>query len=278
MPSDIFASSRRLRRKKIIIKVIFLLLAVLIFSGAVIAFFYIPKFRVKEIYVNDENISLKEQIESEIREFISGRFFGIIPCDNIFIFPKEKILAAIMGKDLSLKKIDIDLDFPQKIFVASEKRKPEALWCLTPSVSASSSEQVLQSSGDSCAFVDEEGFIFQPAPFFSGSIFLKFFDERKEPSETGKEMLPALEFKKLTLLDSLLSGKNINITKINLKEGGIYEVYTKEGWYILINDKNNPDDLSANLGIILDTIIRDKRPNLEYIDLRFGKKVFYKFK
>ena len=42
--------------------------------------------------------------------------------------------------------------------------------------------------------------------------------------------------------------------------------------------KMNPDQTFGNLELVLDQDIKEKRPNLDYIDLRFGKKVFYMLK
>jgi hypothetical protein len=76
----------------------------------------------------------------------------------------------------------------------------------------------------------------------------------------------------------LLKENGFDISKIILKDAGIREVYLKEGWYILLNDKNEPDQTFSNLELVLDQEIKEKRPKLDYIDLRFGKKVFYKLK
>ena len=141
-----------------------------------------------------------------------------------------------------------------------------------------SSATSTDSSKEECAFVDEKGFIFGPAPTFSGTIFPKFFDKRGQPSAIGKEMIPETEFQKLRSFKELLAKNDINVAKIILQDEAIYEVYSKEGWYILLNAKNEPNPSFNNLKLVLDTQIKEKRLKLEYIDLRFGKKVFYKLK
>ncbi len=62
-----------------------------------------------------------------------------------------------------------------------------------------------------------------------------------------------------------------------IKKEGIYELQTSENWFILLNEQNDSQITYQNLKIALDQIA-DKRKNLSYIDLRFGNKVFYKFK
>ncbi len=91
-------------------------------------------------------------------------------------------------------------------------------------------------------------------------------------------MISSTEFEKLRAFKDLLVKNDINIVKIVLMDEGMYEVYSKEGWYILLNTKNEPNPSFNNLKLVFDTQIKEKRLKLEYIDLRFGQKVFFKLK
>lgn len=260
----------------------FLFLFILIFIGLIVGFFYLPQFRIKEISIksNDNDAVGQQQLVREVKNAIAGKFFGIFPADNFFILPKGKIIANILNKSLLFKNVSIDKIFPQKISIDIETRKPEALWCLDKmATSTNLADPALRSfSEGGCAFVDDDGFIFKLAPDFSGPIFLKFFDERPAAPEIGKNMLLTDQFKNLIIFKNLLAGRDINIQKINLKEDGIFELYASEGWYLILSEKNEPTPSLNNLELILDGTIKDQRPNLEYIDLRFGNKVFYKLK
>ncbi len=286
MPVDILISSRRARRKRLILKAVFFLLSFLIFTAGIAALFYIPKFRINEISVQGIEALDEKQFKGEVANLLNGKLYRIIPYNNIFIIPAAKITAELSQTFPILKTITVIRDFSQKLSIEIEERKPEALWCLsfTNDLIATSTAP----TSDSCAFVDEKGFIFGPAPLFSGTIFLKFFEERGHSTSTGvilndlagigKEMISDAEFQKLRAFKDLLVKNDINVAKIILKDEGIYEVYSKEGWYILLNAKNEPNPSFNNLKLVLDTQIKEKRPKLEYIDLRFGKKVFYKLK
>ena len=276
MSVDILISSRRAKRKGLILKAVFFLLGFLIFTAALAAFFYIPRFRIKEISISGGETLDAKQFKEKVTNLLNGKFYKIIPYNNIFIFPADKITAELSQKFPILKKITIARDFSQNLSIVIEERKPEAIWCLIPD-----SELVATSiirTADSCAFVDEKGFIFGPAPLFSGTIFPKFFDKREQPSAIGKEMISDAEFQKLRAFKDLLVKNDINVVKIILRNEEIYEVYSKEGWYILLNAKNEPNPSFNNLKLVLDTQIKEKKLKLEYIDLRFGQKVFFKFR
>ena len=68
------------------------------------------------------------------------------------------------------------------------------------------------------------------------------------------------------------------ITEVVLKKENIYEFYTKEGWKIILNDKNEPKSAYLNLITVLESNIKDKRTKLDYLDLRLGNKIYFKYK
>ncbi|MDA2921851.1 hypothetical protein MYX07_01145 [Patescibacteria group bacterium AH-259-L07] len=74
------------------------------------------------------------------------------------------------------------------------------------------------------------------------------------------------------------SGIHIPIIEI-AEEGDIYEIEmtTTEGWQIFINSEVDFTKQLSNLELILKGKI-SQRELLQYIDLRFGKKIFYKLK
>jgi cell division septal protein FtsQ len=282
MPHDILASSRRKRRKKSILKLSLFLAGILVFLGGLVGLLYIPKFRIAEISIEGINALDKEELKAEITNFLKGKFFKILPYDNIFLLSKAKITALLLQEFPNLKEISIKRNFSRKLSVLTEERKAEALWCVNSLATSTDSGEA------ECAFVDENGFIFQPAPSFSGGIFLKFFDEREKLASTsenlgglpnvGEEMIAASEFKKLFSFSGFLLQNNMDVSRIVLKDNGEYEIDLKEGWRILLNGKNEAGLSFNNLKLVLDSNVKEKRSQLEYIDLRFGNKVFFKYK
>jgi hypothetical protein len=282
--SDILMSSRQLRRKRLFLKGIFFIAAVFILTGGCISLFYMPKFKITGITIEGALVLDKEQVREEITNILKEKFFGIIPYDNIFIFPKKEIISDLLRNLPIIKNVSINRNFPNNISLLIDEREPEAIWCLNQNPPSATSTQAAISDNFSlnmtvsCAFIDGGGFVFGIAPFFSGSIFLKFFDERKEPAGIGKNILSADEFRKLLLFGNLLLQNNIEVLKITVKDDGFYEINTGEGWKILMNDKTDANSAFSNLKLVLDSNIKEKRPQLDYLDLRFGNKVYFKYK
>ncbi len=267
MPHDILASSRRKKRKKSILKIGLFAAGIFVLIAGLISFFYIPKFRINEIAVLGAKASDENEIKGEIENFLKGKIFKILPCNNIFLMPKARIAASLLQDFPILKNAAIDRNFFQKISVLVEERKPAAILCVDET---------------KCVFMDGNGFIFQEAPSFSGGIFTKFIDARtasssRENSAIGQETISQAELQKLLSFEKLLYGKNMIVSKILLKDGGEYEIHLKEAWRILINSKNDSVQSFNNLMLVLDSNIKEKRPQLDYVDLRLGNKVYFKY-
>ncbi len=265
---DILGSSKKLRRKRIIWKLVLGFLILLFIFGCATAFFYISYLRIKKISIEGNSSLSTEKISGEVSDYLNGKFFRIFPRDNILILPKEAIVSNLLSKFPRIKEVSLNKNFPDSISVKIKERQQEALLCINDSPSAGG-----------CAFIDKNGYVFEKAPYFSGDVYLKFFDERESPLGTiGFQIIPEEQFKKLIDFRNFVSGENIKISKIILKKEGIYEADTSEEWHILLNEQNEPQISYENLKISLDSKIQGDRQKLEYIDLRFGNKVFYKFK
>lgn len=254
----------KLKRKRFIRKLVlvFSILFFVFFSAA--AFFYIPYLKIQKISIEGNSSLSTEKILAEVSGYLNSKTLFIFPRNNILILPKETIINNLLSRFLRIGEVSLEKNFPDSISIKIKERKQEALFCLV----------------QECAFIDEGGFVFEKAPYFSGDVYLKFFDERDVGNRVSdkKQLLLENQFKKLIEFRDLVSRENIKISKIILKKEGIYEIHTDEGWYVLLNEQNEPKISYENLKVALDSKIQGNRQKLEYIDLRFGSKVFYKFK
>ncbi len=242
----------------------FFLLAFFLMAG-VVSLFYIPKFRVNSVKAEGNEILSSGSISSRAEEIIGGKYFYILPKNNIFIIPEEEIKTALSQDFLRIKNILIFSDLPASLTVQIEERKPFALLC---------KKEILE-----CAFLDENGFIFERAPFFSGRVFMKFFyDNNIGDLPIGKDLISREEFLRIKEFAVLVSKKDVEITEIILKEDGICDLRTSEGWFMKVSKEDDQKIVFENLKLTLENQIKDKRSDLEYIDLRLNNKVFFKFK
>ena len=182
-----------------------------------------------------------------IKTKLGGKYFGIFPKTNIFIIPQDKILAELPVEFRRIKKIFLEKKYFGAIAVKIEERSNAALYC----------------EKEDCAYADENGFVFEKAPYFSGAVFLKLVDQRQTGRTAedfiGSNLIDEGEFKKILEFAALANKIGNGITEVVLKKENIYEFYAQEGWKIILNDKNEPKSAYFNLVTALDANIKDKR-------------------
>ena len=252
--------------KAIVVGVIF----AAIFAG-VVAFFRIPYLQIYKIEISGNNLINSDDLIKKIKTNLEGKYFGLFPKANIFIIPKDKISAELPENFKRIKKISLDKKYFGAIAVKIDERNNAVLFC----------------EKEDCAYADEKGFVFEKAPYFSGAVFLKLVEQRNSDSGEnaktideylGTSFIAESEFKKILEFDGLINKIGGGVSEVVLKKENIYEFYMNEGWKIILNDKNEPQSAYLNLITALDANIKDKRPKLDYIDLRLGNKIYFKYK
>ncbi len=265
MKTDAVSGLYRYKRKKFFRKFLFVFfLLVLFFSSSFASLFFFDSFKIKEIKVEGNSSVSTEDVLGEIKNIMAQKIWGIIPADRIFTIRREKIKLEILDQFKKFSRAEVLGGFSRVFSMRVEERRPAAILCVF--------------EGKDCFFLDETGFVFENAPYFTGGVFLKFFDrraERPQPSP-GEYLLCENDFRRIFgfagLLDSVFP-----VYEIHLKDEGVSEFHIKDGWYIIVEEKG---DLRAAYDNLLSTLkeISDSKNNLEYIDLRFGSKVYYKYK
>ena len=159
---DFLASSRKLRRKRLILKAILVgVIFVAVFAGTV-AFFRIVYFQIKKIEIIGNSSIIGSDLTDAIKSKLDGKYIGLFSKANIFIIPKGNILAELPEEFKRIKKISLDKKYFSAIVVKIEERNNAAIFC----------------EKEDCAYIDESGFVFEKAPYFSGAVFLKLIDQR----------------------------------------------------------------------------------------------------
>jgi len=256
--------SRKKRRKKMFRRVLFIFLAVFILLvAAFVGVFRIEKFKIKNIIVSGNHVLETGEIENQIKSVMAAKTFGIIPRDRIFSFSAAKAESALESRFGRLNFVEVKKRMPADIEVTVSEREPFVLLCL-------------EGSKD-CFFTDETGFIFEEAPFFSSGVFIKFFDRRFERPGLGRFLISreSMErvFSFLDKVDSFFSPEDVY-----LNGGGVYEFQTADGFRLILDESDDWNLSFSNLETFLSGYKVGEYPDFDYIDLRFGNKVFYKIK
>lgn len=124
----------------------------------------------------------------------------------------------------------------------------------------------------SCYYVNREGVVVAEAPWLEGKLMAKLFDERageeKRRNQRGVK----------TIEESILAfvSRFYEFGQFVVKNDDTLEIGWPDKMQIKVSLQDNPEEVAANLALILEKEIGERRDEVEYIDLRFGNRVYLK--
>lgn len=284
--------SPRLRDKKRKQKKIKLILYSVLFVIFILFFIYISNsdfFKVRKIIVSDLKFSNRSEIENLVKTNMEGSYLGVFSKSNIFLINRQKIKREIKSKYSSISSIDIDNKGLNTINIELEEFSPSAKWCDVPVTqtvnpshvndqSISVIPQILNNYSANCYLMNSDGVIFSEDLNLEGD-FIKTFgyilsDPIRQNFSTPKTFKDLIDFVKL------LRRLNIEANEIWTTNGEVYVIVTKEKVKIYIDNQDDIVSVFNNLQTVIerDAINQAQFNNIDYIDLRFGNRVFYKLK
>ena len=250
-----------MRRRRALRRLFFFIFGVIALLSGAVYVFYLPKFRIEDIDVPKLKTLSQDGIKEVSKEILSAKLIGILPADNILLAPVEKIEAGLKSKFLRIKEVKISRHWPNILKMDIFERSTWAVYCWK----------------DDCYLSDDEGFLFASAPEFEGNLLLKLYDERlpAEQFSVGDSILNRENFILISEFKNELEKVGKHVLKIILKDD--QEEFYLGNWKIILDFETNKETAIKNLFLAL-TEIGGLENKLDYIDLRFDDKIFYKFK
>lgn len=262
---DLLKASNKRKRRFLLFKI---LLGIGILSAAlaiIVILFYVPSLRVSSIFISGLDVNDETELRAELFQILEGRKWLIVPENHMFFLPKKNIEEFLASK-YRVRDFTVEKVFPSALDISITERKTWAIWC--------------DGSGNNCLLLDRDGLAFEKSVILDGSAILKITDERDDDF-LGENILLAEKFSKIAqLTEDVPKIIESDITSIRIKKSGeTYYLYSKRSTYLIIDAETDVAKALENLSLALNSgEIRDRRDSLEYIDLRFPDKVFYKFR
>lgn len=228
----------------------------------------LPYFRVDQIEITGTRLLIPFEIESAARKNISGVWWRVIPRDNFFFVSSRRMADGLRQKFLQVSEISVDKKFPDKLIVTVRERTLWGVYCERPAPSPRSP----------CFYLDAHGAAYEALAEFEGWLLPVIYSP--EPASLGKEAaLPAM-LKFYSEAETALRAVSGHILFLNISTTTPDDVRLglAENWELWVTASRPIAEWLEVLKTVLEKDIGERRPELEYMDLRFGNKVFYKFK
>lgn len=250
-------------RKKIIL-VLFFAAAV----GWIYFIFFLPYFYIQQIKLEGLEKISRSEIEEMVNNQMAERRFLIFGQKNIFIFDEDSLCETINGK-YALESIKINKKLPGFIEIKIQEKKPALIW----------------QTGDKFYDIDGEGIaIRELLPEEIAAIksaetkTLVVYNESNEPINIEETILAK------NFVQFMLDARQLLIEKTNVKiknfkmqnqKSDMAKVITDAGLEIYFTNSREALAQVEKLSAFLNTQ-KEEDKKLEYIDLRFEDRVYYK--
>jgi len=236
----------------------------LIFLSLVTYFFLFSGiFDLKQIDISGNSKIKTQKIEIVLRQNFSKNILDF-SINNIF-------LADLPG----LEKKILD-SFPEADQVFLQRKAPASLIC---QIKEKIPVAIFDASG-TYFYLDSKGIAFEkPAESSADFIKLKINDFTGIPS-LGEKLIEGETLAEILRIDNGMK----NILKIIPTEAVLVsperlDVFTIEQWYVFFNPEKDVDWQITKIQAVLEKYVKpEERPQLEYVDVRFGDLAPYKYK
>lgn len=266
LPASKLKARKRRRRVRAFVYIFILLCAL---GAGAVALSWAPFVRIQDVAVDGVSSANPDTVTEEVRSYIEGKYWGILPRDNIFLYPKDEIHRQLLNEHPVFASVTITPAGFKALRVGAVERAPKALWCGEgPEVSSS------------CLLVDDGGAAYALAADFSALVYTRYAG----PLPAGPMPRQFMTQEKFRALSAFVDefARRLASTTVSavVVEGNEARVECADGFTLIFSLSDNGADVLERFDLALTAVPFAGRPlaEFEYLDLRFGDKLYYKLK
>jgi len=219
--------------------------------------------QIKNIEVVGGEATLRDNINDTAYSFVRGNKFLFIPKSNILLLDEKDLAFALSSQFTRIESVEVNKKLDKTVEISIKERASDFLWC----------------RGEECFHMSKEGLVFS------------VFDESDDSLRAGKIIfrggiegdpimksfaIPEKMQDYLKMIETLKSFR-LEVSALNIESVEKMVVDTNIG-NIFLNPRDLDLSLSVQNAVTLIEEVKSKNPtaHFNYIDARFGNKVFYK--
>ncbi|MEX0931141.1 MAG: hypothetical protein WDZ88_00145 [Candidatus Paceibacterota bacterium] len=233
-------------------------------------------FLIKDIRVSGTSVLSSERVAEVVDESIEGYYFKTVPKRNTFFLSKGAMKRHLFTTFSRIENVTFDREGKNELAVIVKEFEPHALWC------GANRPLLATDDSETCYFLDNQGYIFASAPTFSGSAYFKYYGDLGVSEPLRANVFKPNELYEAELLILQLTELDLQPIYLEKTNEGDYRVMLRAGYSILFAPQSPLLEQVLYLEALLSSegfnSDRDTSPTpLEYIDVRFGNKLYYRF-
>ncbi len=232
---------------------------------------FLPFGRVTHVELNLPAFLNESAIRAQILAALEGRYGHLIPRSFLLAAPVREIGTALKAAFPRVEDVSFERKFPDTLVVTVIERTFFSVLC---------GEKGEDESPPQCVSVDQKGVAYETAPHVEGALIARI-----ESDFSGIRMgSRVIDEKTIAAMRSLSDGleeiagiKTVGY-RISSRVPSEIRLRAAAGFTVIFKRDDDAKIAAAILKNVLDGEIREKQNRLDYVDLRFGRKVFYKYR
>lgn len=243
---------------------------ILVLVGAVFAM-RTPSWRIQKITLSGAKSLDEPEVRANIRIALAGTRAYILPRASFFLADTGAIASDLQRDFPRIRDAVVTKEFPDKLNVAITERVFWGVFC----------NGLQGSSTPVCAYIDSGGVAYEYAPEPQGKLIITIRTDADGDSALSASAVDSVLMAEIrSLAENIPAQTGIALADFELRSRipGEIRAIAADGFTMIFKRE---DDYAATLHVlkrVLDGEIKEKRNRLDYIDLRFGNKVFYKMR
>lgn len=209
-----------------------------------------------------------EEMRRSVEAMITGRTIFAIPANNFFAVSSGRIRRELERQFPSAAAVDVQKRFPHRLVIRVAERVLWGVYC----------QRQQGGAARTCAYLDQEGTAYEELSGFEGWLLPVLFGPF--PIQLGESPVPtsALLFFERAKAELTPLGAELLSAAFSTTTPDDARLSLAEGWELWVTVSRPSAEWREILETVLARDIGERRGELEYVDLRFGRKVFYKFR
>lgn len=251
---------RRLKERRTIIVRLYTLLIILglavLFGGATYGIWR-AEVRVQNIAISGLEVLHPHIVGGRAEAFLAGSYFYIFPRDSIFLLPTEKVQENLLLEFPRLETVEVQKTGFTNIELLVSERDAAYMWCG-------------ESTSTPCFLADGNGFLFAEE---QADLVLVQGSLVNDGVPLANTVFKEGALTSVGALVSSLKEVEVGVTKIQFTEPDEVGLTLSQG-PVLIYVLGEEGLIAEAFPSVLDGI--EDLSEIEYIDMRFGKRVYVK--
>ena len=252
------------------------LLALVVISVALAwgtyALSYSEYFSFQKISVKGAERTPTSEIIAYVNSIMDDGKFHFISRRNTIYYPKVAIETALATNFPRIAAAELvqDKPFGSDLVIRVLERVPFSKWCTAPTLDSTAQ----------CFWMDKHGYIFAHAEEGERGTHEHVFEGgvARVTQPIGQTFAPAHVEGIMAMLGHLADA-DFKPTGASIEGEHDLHVRLADGFYIKASYGQDAAQIARNLELVLTSeSMRGKEESLEYVDLRFGNRVYYKFR